>query len=190
MMKRLFASSLFALSFVGCGDAAQAPHTYVGDVEGTDIRVGVVTEGGQVAMFFCGGNTSYTQSTKWFRGAADPTALSFAADGWVAKGGADGDTASGTVDRGNGNPLHWTAHKVSEEGLPGLYQLKDDNGNAGVIVIDEKTVQGALIPKNPAVAVQQIEAILPASRQANGVTVKVVESAMPRQFVVTRVHAK
>lgn len=189
MTKTLFAS-LFALCFVGCGDSDFAPATFVGDVEGSDMRVGIVTEGGQAAVFFCGGATSYTNSTKWFRGAAQPTALSFAADGWVAKASANGDTATGTVDRGNGNALHFTAHKVSESGLPGLYQLKDGNGNAGVIVIDEKTVQGALIPATVGAAVQQIEAILPASRQNDGVQVKVTENAMPRTFVVTRVHAK
>lgn len=188
-MNRFLALSLcLSVNTAGCGGGDRAASTFVGDVEGTDIRVGLVTEGGQVAMFFCGGPTSYTQSTKWFRGASEASAISFAANGWVAKGGANGDTASGTVDPGNGNALRWTAHRVPEDGLPGLYELKDDYGTAGVIVLDAEHAQGALVPKNSAIAVEQIEAIRPV-RAGNGVQVNVVE-ASPRAIIVTRVHAR
>jgi hypothetical protein len=186
MPHRFFALFLVCGVGMGCGDNPHAASTFVGEVEGTDVRVGLVTEGGSVAMFFCGGATSYTQSTKWFRGAAEPRSIAFAANSWVAKGSADGDTASGIVDRGNGIPLRWTAHKVSEDGLPGLYELKDDHGTAGVIVLDADHAQGALVSKT--MAVQQIEAIRPV-RNGNGVQVNVVE-ATPRAIVVTRVRAR
>ncbi len=173
----------------GCGSDPHAPATYVGDVDGTDMKVGIVTEGGKVAMFFCGGPTSYTQSTKWFRGAAEPMNIDFAANGWVAKVSASGDTATGSVDRGNGNVLQFAAHKVPEDGVAGLYELKDQYGTAGVVVIDSQHAQGALVPANPAISVEQIEAILPVSRTSDAIQVNVVE-ATPRAITVTRVHAQ
>jgi len=185
-MHRFLIALLMASS---CGGDPHGAATYVGDVDGTDMKVGIVTEGGKVAMFFCGGPTSYTQATKWFRGTAEPMTIAFSANGWVANASASGDMATGTVDRGNGNPLHFTARKVPEDGVAGLYQLKDEHGTAGVVVLDPMHAQGALVPVDPAIAVEQIEAILPVSRTSDAIQVNVVES-VPRAITVTRVHAQ
>jgi len=187
-MKRLllaFATCLAATTF-GCGADPNAPATFVGDVEGTDVRVGVVTENGKVAMFFCGGPTSLDASTRWLRGASPPSALDLTAQSWTAKGTASGASASGTVDRGDGKALRWTARRVGEDGLPGLYELVDAEGTAGVVVLDADHAQGAFIPKTG--AVQQIEAIRPV-RTNDTVEVRVVGAA-PRTIVVRRVRAQ
>jgi hypothetical protein len=187
-MHRFFALSVLLVG-ASCGSDPHAPATYVGDVDGTDMKIGIVTEGGKVAMFACGGPTSYAQATKWFRGASEPMTISFSSDGWVAKASASGDMATGTIDRGTGIAFRFTAKKVPEDGVAGLYELKDQNGTAGVVVIDSQHAQGALVPVNPAIAIEQIEAILPVSRVSDGIQVNVVE-AMPRAITVTRVHAQ
>jgi len=181
---------IFLVLASSCGSAGGAS-TFVGSVEGTDIKVGLVTDGGKAALFFCGGPSSFTQSTRWFRGDGAPSAISFTSANWAASGSANGELASGMVNPGIGSSLRWTAKRVSEDGLPGLYEsTTDPDGTAGVVVLDESTMQGAMLPKgSTATSVQQIVPILPITRSPDGIRVT-VNGATAREIKVVRTRAR
>jgi len=184
---RSFVFVLLAPCVLGCSSNAHAPASYVGAVDGTDIAVGLATQDGKIALFFCGGATSL-QSTKWFRGASEPSSIALTIGGATLAGSASDNSASGTIDFGNGTKQHWTATRVSEDGVPGLYENPmDPNGSAGVVVRDSMTMQGAFIP-NAQAMVEQIVPILPIARMGDSIRVTVNESA-PRAITVVRTHA-
>lgn len=162
----------FALLFASsCGSTST---TYVGTVDGTDVSVGLVTDGAYTALFFCGGPTSYATSTKWFRFADSSDAFTAQAGTWTASGTTSGGGASGTLDRGNGQTLTWSAARVPDGSIMGLYESIDATGTAGVVVRSESDAsgtQGALI--NSQLAIEQIIPILPLAQTDHGLHVQI-----------------
>lgn len=171
----------FALLFAAsCGSTST---TYVGTVDGTDVAVGLVTDGSYTALFFCGGPTSFGTATKWFRFAESSDAFTAQAGGWTAVGTTSGDGVSGTLDRGNGQTLTWSASRVADGSILGLYESIDGSGTSGVVVRSETNAagtQGALIDAQGKVA--QIIPILPLAVTDHGLHVQVDghETFVPR----------
>ncbi len=173
----LVASLLFSVS---CGSTTTS---YVGTVAGTDIAVGLVSDGSNVALFFCGGPSSFATSTKWFRFAGDAASFQATADTWSAVGSTNGSIASGTVNRGDGALLSWSAALVDDASIVGLYESIDDTGTAGIVVrsaTDASQAQGAFIEKN--LTVEQIIPIFPFDLEPNGlhVTIAGQDAFVPR----------
>jgi len=165
--KLLTFTLLFAAS---CGSTST---TYVGTVDGTDVSVGLVTDGSYTALFFCGGPTSFGTATKWFR-FADSNDDSFSANAgsWTAAGTTNADGASGTLDRGNGQLLTWSASRVPDGSIMGLYESIDATGTAGVVVrseTDASGTQGAFIDAQR--AIEQIIPIRPLEQSDHGLHV-------------------
>lgn len=159
---------LFAAS---CGGTST---TYVGTVDGTDVSVGLVTDGAYTALFFCGGPTSFGTATKWFRFADSGDSFTAHAGSWTATGTTNGDGASGTLDKGNGQTLTWSASRAPDGSLVGLYESIDSSGTSGVVVRDDTNAagtQGALITTQG--AIEQIIPILPLEQTENGLRVQV-----------------
>jgi hypothetical protein len=175
----------FALLFASsCGSSST---TYVGAVDGTDVSVGLVTDGSYTALFFCGGPASYATATKWFRFADSSEAFTAQAGAWTATGTTTAEGASGTLDRGNGESFTWSAARVPDGSIMGLYESIDANGTAGVVVrsdTDASGTQGALI--DPERAIEQIIPILPLAQTDQGLHVEIdghdtfVKRATPR----------
>jgi hypothetical protein len=160
--------------------AAPVENTYVGTVSNTDVAVGLVSDGSHVAMFFCGGPTSLASSTKWLRFADSTPNLHLVQQGWTIDVSISGDTANGTVDRGDGRPVAWSATRAPSGSVVGLYGSSDATGTSGVVVTDPLTVTGAFIETKTA-AIQQIIPIMPLQRTAAGlhVTVAAREEFVP-----------
>jgi hypothetical protein len=159
---------LFAAS---CGGTST---TYVGTVDGTDVAVGLVTDGSYTALFFCGGPGSYATATKWFRFAESSDSFTASAGTWTATGATSGDAVSGTLDRGNGQTLSWSATRAPEGSLIGLYETIDGSGTSGVVVrsdLDAAGTQGALITTQG--QIEQIIPILPLEQTDHGLRVQV-----------------
>ncbi len=176
---RLFLTASLLLS-VSCGSTTTS---YVGTVAGTDIAVGLVSDGSNVALFFCGGPSSFATSTKWFRFAGSASSFNATADAWTASGATNGSSASGTVDRGDGTTLSWSAALVDDGSIVGLYESIDDTGTAGVVVrsaTDASEAQGAFIEKN--LTVEQIIPIFPFDLESKGlhVTIAGQDAFVPR----------
>src|SRR4051812_1150525 len=95
----IFGVAGLACFALGCSSDAQpeqaAPSakTWVGEVRGTDVKVALAQRGQALALFFCGGDDSYTLSTRWFNEGALLTApFSFTDGGWNVTGAIDAGT--------------------------------------------------------------------------------------------------
>ena len=178
MLRRLLFLSLLVAPSCGGGTT-----TYVGTVDGTDVAVGLVTDGSHVALFFCGGPSSFATSTKWFRFAASGDTLDATAGAWSAHATLAGATASGTVDRGDGQALAWTAARVDDGSPEGLYESVGAPGTAGVIVrsaTDASASQGAFIDTQQ--KIEQIIPIFPIDLEPQGLHVQIagLDAFVPR----------
>jgi len=179
--------SLGSLGPLGCGgdeEADSGPRVYVGTVDQSELRVGLVVEGGKAALFFCGGPATLPL-TRWFRGAAEGDRLSLSKEGALANGTFDAERAAGTLQTASGETLSWHLARVPDGSVAGLYEAKDD-GIAGVVVMSEDFAQGAYIGPAPAFLVFQIIVIRPVKPNVDGLSV----SVGPREIVVTRVRPK
>ena len=167
-------------------EATDTPATYVGTVEATDMRIGLVVESGNAALFFCGGPDSLA-STKWFRGASAPERVSITTDGATANGTLTATTATGTVRlASNGPELRWSASRVAAGTPAGLFEYQAADGVGGVVVTDADSAQGAFIAKTLTAPISQIIVFRPIV--PSGERLKVSVDA--REIFVTRVHPR
>lgn len=167
--------------------------TFVGDLQGTDARFGLVVEGGKGFLFFCGGDQTFATATKWFRGALSLDApFALQQTGWTASAGleADGHGVVGTLDRGDGAPLTFRGTEVAAGTDAGLYEATDTDGVAALIVkqaspSDAATMQGAF--KGTGGSVRQV---VPLGRAPEGFQVQATIDTGVKSFVVKRAHPK
>ena len=65
---------MFLIAFAACGaesprhESAAADRVWVGEVANSDVALGIVASAHHSTLFFCGGNSSYTDHTHWFLG--------------------------------------------------------------------------------------------------------------------------
>jgi hypothetical protein len=130
----LASKALAAMAFLaGCGDEALVP-TYVGQVEGTDEVVAAVTDGDQVALYLCGGATTFATRSRWFRGTVDERgAFSATSEGFTATG--DLTAGKGTITTADGETLTWSM-RPAEGPVEGLYQSSADGCRMGAVAAD------------------------------------------------------
>lgn len=143
---RVLTLVLFALTL-----AHAAPVVYVGNVDGTDAKVAIVVEDGNVLGYACGGNATWSTHSSWFP-TNDKSVLgdgSFeltGAGGHVLQGLYNSEAAEGTLTLPDGTELAWSA-QVAEENTPaGLYLLSEKTDNVedliGLIVTNELQTVG------------------------------------------------
>ena len=84
---------------LGCGGkAATSAQVFAGPVSGSDVAVGVVVDGTSMALYACGGATTYATDSRWFLGAASSSgAFTLTKDGWTASGTVTASSVSGTL---------------------------------------------------------------------------------------------
>lgn len=142
-MRTLFLSAA-GLAAVGCSSSPTG--TFVGQLEGTTSRVGVVLAEDRGLLYVCGGEQDLDRHHHWFE--LEPNGA-----GWI---GTEADTVSleisgdglqGSVTVG-GQADTLTA--TPAEGVDGLYEATEDTLSAcrvGVVVADGGSVaQGAFCP--------------------------------------------
>jgi hypothetical protein len=136
---------------LGCGDdekqptpIAAKPGTYVGAVDGTDMRVGIVAGSAEAIAFFCGGSGSL-DSTVWLRGKSALRDIGLTSGVAKLSATASGSAIAGKLEPGDGRSLSFSASFVPDDGAAGLYDATDGEGHAGVIVIATDAFQGAFI---------------------------------------------
>ncbi len=195
----LLSTSTLALAGIGCGDddasgggpTPNTQQTFVGDVTGTETRVALVRDGDDVALFFCGGATTFATATRWVRAQAQGDTFDVTADGWAVHVSIQGGLVTGTLDTGDGVAAAWQGSRVDEAGLAGLYEAEQSDGNVGVVVaLDEAgaaLVQGALV--TPTVAAQVVP-IAPVERVADRMRVTVLFVDGPKDVTVRRAVAR
>jgi hypothetical protein len=170
--------------------ANEAAKVFVGAVEGSDMRVGVVLENGKAAIFFCGGATTLPK-TKWYRGAykfPEPLSITAAAPSTASVSGTlTADEATGTVklEDATSPEQSWRATVVSGQSIAGLYESKESDGIAGLVLSADESAQGAFIRSNqPKVEVTQIIVFRPLDIIDQRVKVRVLD----RDIFMSRVR--
>jgi hypothetical protein len=184
---------------VACGeDSAESPgpevpgaRIWVGTLDDTDAKVGVVHEDGEAVLFFCGGETTYPVLTRWFSG---PTALepafSFEVATFRVDGEFVGDALEGTVQRDGESGNTWRADPAIPGTLTGLYSGQAPCGRVGLIVSqpsaeDEPTGQGACVRVvDGELSVEQVNPVLPLAKVEDFIRVTVASD--PDQEVTVR----
>jgi hypothetical protein len=158
------------------GDSAAATVRFVGVLPGTDVQMAAVTSEHHARLYFCGGDTSYATSTKWLVAPLDGAgaiALGPPDSPWRLRATVVGGSLQGSIDRGDGLPAAFSAERVSESSLTGLYEANAPCGKVGVIVTqasgtDAAAVQGACIPTDSTVPIVQVNPLLPVALQGDG----------------------
>lgn len=148
--------------------APSFPRAYVGEVEGTDARVGIFgRDPNSFRLYSCGGPETVGLLTHWFN-----TTTGFPDDGYTYTLQVEEDVAVGTVYLPDATGYSFTARPVTWGKLPGLYEATAPCGKVGVIISevpdsDEFHVQGACA--GPVIAdAKQVNPILPLTRASDG----------------------
>ena len=163
--------SLLLVPILLAASCGSSTTTYVGAVQGTDVAVGLVTDGSHTALFFCGGPSSFATSTKWLRFARSGDTFDQSNGAWKVAGALDGASASGTVDRGDGQALSWSATRVDDGSPEGLYESVSGSGTGGVVVRGPSDAQGAFT--DPQQKITQIIPIFPLDLEPQGLRVSI-----------------
>jgi hypothetical protein len=143
---RVLTLALFALTY-----AHAAPVVYVGNVDGTDAKVALLVDNGNVLGYACGGNVSWSTHSSWFP-MNDASVLGngtfklTGANGHVLQGLYSADSATGTLTLPDGTELAWSASVAAENTPAGLYVLHETSEDVedlvGFIVTNELQTVG------------------------------------------------
>ena len=185
----------FAASLAACGSssgsAPAAPvastRVLIGQVDGSDVRVGIVATEHSARVYFCGGDATFTTMTHWFPSVPFGTSGADLAPpgptaGWSIAGQVDELVASGMVTPAGGAALPFHAALVAAGTIAGLYEATGPCGKVGVIVAqatagDEPVGQGACVPAAGTASPEQVNPIRPIQRAADGTIAVVVDGA-------------
>lgn len=115
----------------------KAPIVWVGDVADSDVKIALAVDGNNVgSLFFCGGDETYEETTRWFRGEM-PSGIENSVDsdgGWSAAFTIEASRVNGTLTSPDGDALDFTARTVRHDTLAGLYEGRGPCGLVGLIV--------------------------------------------------------
>jgi hypothetical protein len=176
---------LFALSAIACdgeserepdsdsSDAGHALDVLVGEVEDSDVRVGVLAGGDRLRVFLCGGPTSYETATRWVRTELEPGGdFHFSSDELALE--LTGTLVDGELEAeliSDGERAVLSARRVRPDTLAGLYEARAECGTVGLIVAQdepdsEPSAQGACVGDGH--LPDQVNPIKPISRERDG----------------------
>ncbi len=177
-----------AASDMAVGNDPSVRRELVGNLSGTDARIGIVLQNGKVNFFVCGGPSTYTTHTKWLRGEAiDFDSFSLAADGWSASAARVGGRWAGKLRRpGDAADLPFDAYFADPFTIAGLYETTIPEGLAGVIVMQRTKADPATVQGSFKLAGGGFLQVLPVrtTRDAEGLLVKVAFAGGEKQFHV------
>jgi hypothetical protein len=135
----------FALSWFFQQDAPT--NSFVGQIAGTEIFMGLTTRGGQVLAYICDGQ----KTGQWFRGTVSESgALELNADsGAQLKAQISSETATATLKLPQRNPYQVTL--VAAQGTAGIYHAMRQNGDTKIVagwVLLSSSAQRGLVEVN------------------------------------------
>jgi hypothetical protein len=186
------ASAAVAACVAACGSSSSSaspasaePRVFIGQVDGSDARVGVVATGHSARIYFCGGDGTFTTMTHWFPSVPFGTsgrdlAPTGATAGWSIAGEVDDAGASGMVTTTSGSGFAFHAAPVAAGTIAGLYEAAGPCGKVGLIVAqgsagEEPVGQGACVPATGGASPEQVNPIRPIQRAADGTIAVVVD---------------
>jgi hypothetical protein len=156
------------------GQLKRDADVWVGEVEGTDVAVGIVASAERSTLFFCGGDSSYSDHTHWFLH-QDPLVqgASLEDGGFRVTLSAVDQQITGTLSIAGLDPTAFSATRVLPGALAGVYDARPPCGHAGLIVRSPQ--QGAppftqgtcLTSELGTTAVEQVNPVMPVMRGAD-----------------------
>jgi len=162
------------------GAAARAQ--WVGVVEGTDVRMAMIVGPGKARVYFCGGELSYANATRWIEFPYDGGEhIEFEDGDWHLHGHLLLARLKGEVELGDHVERAVRADVARPGTLAGLYEGEADCGRVGLIVIQSSgaepaLAQGACTNLRDASS-RPIEAILPVAAEAGGIRVRLSDDS-------------
>jgi len=161
-------------------DAGPTHEVLVGEVEDSDVRVGVLADDARLRVFLCGGPSSYASATHWVRAELEPNGdFRFSSDELELE--LTGSLVDGVLEAeliAHDERAEVRAERVRDGTLAGLYEARADCGTVGLIVTQddpdsEPTAQGACVGDGH--LPDQVNPIKPISRDRSGaIAVEVV----------------
>lgn len=138
---RIATCALVACLVVSCGSSVEPVAepkpkvVYVGQVDGTDARIGLVRNDAQWAAYVCGGPTTLESMTAWFEGEGAPPSdagVEAQSNGKLLRVTFSGQEATGSVlaDR----EVPFSAPRVPDDHMAGLYQMRELGCRSGLVV--------------------------------------------------------
>ena len=132
--------------------AALEARVLVGTVEGTDLVLGALLDGDTVAIYQCGGDTTFASHTRWFRGLvgfgdeADPDEFELVEGDMTLVGLRTTDGLEGELVEPDGSRHPFVLDPVGDDDEPGVYVAVHDGLTTGIVVRrdgDSTVAQGA-----------------------------------------------
>jgi hypothetical protein len=188
------APAAFVAVVVACGSSSSppaAPRVFVGEVDGSDVRVGVVATDHSARIFFCGGDATYKTMTHWVPSAPIDShgAVAEPADaaGWMVAGHVAAAGVSGTVTPSGGAAFTFHANPVAKDTIAGLYEAAGPCGKVGLIVAqgsssETPAAQGACVPATGNADPEQVIPVRPIERAGDGTIPVVVGGVQVRVY--------
>jgi hypothetical protein len=182
---------------LGCSTAAQddeEPTTLearvlVGQVDDSDIVLGVVAEGDALTVYACGGTQTFATHTRWFQGSFgegdDPDAFEIEQDGFSLQGRRTPDGLSGVLHEPDGSMRTIAAFPTAEDTLSGLYFATVDGCRTGVVLFATPDgVDGQGTYCNDQGEFIQVIILQPVQLRADGIEVEVEKDEGAMSFFV------
>jgi hypothetical protein len=170
-------------------DAPLTARTLVGQVDGSDVVLGVVVDGDEVTAYACGGVDTYATHSRWFEGrfgdGDDPDAFSIELEGFVLAGERSSNAIAGSLRDPDGSTHSYTVAPTAEDGLSGVYDAELDGCRTGVVLFaTPEGVEGQGTYCTGEGVFTQVIILQPVALQADGIEVQVETTDGPTSFFV------
>jgi len=138
---------MMSLLISGCQANTPKAQSYVGQISGSDIFIGVVNNNGSLTAYVCDGTETKVNKSEWFKGTASNNSFNLpSANGASLTGEITTDGITGTLTEANGQPISFTLGLST--GDAGVYRAELTNGNGtyigGWIVLPSGEQRGAV----------------------------------------------
>jgi len=171
------------------GEPPLLARSLVGQVDDSDVVLGVVVEDDDVTIYACGGVDTHATHSRWFAGrfgeGDDPDAFSIELDGFRIAGQRSSEAIAGSLRDPDGTMRSFTVAPTDEDGLSGLYWADVDGCRTGVVLFaTPEGIDGQGTYCNDTGEFIQVIILQPVALQANGVEVQVDKPEGPTSFFV------
>ena len=171
------------------GDTELGARSLVGQVDDSDVVIGIALDGDDITLYTCGGVQTYATHSRWFQGSfgdgEDPDAFSMDLDGFRVSGTRSADAIAGSLREPDGTTHSFTAAPTAEDGLSGLYDTSIDGCRTGVVLFSTPDgVSGQGTYCDDAGQFIQVIILQPVELTSEGVEVQVEKPDGPATFFV------
>jgi hypothetical protein len=192
---RLAASSAVCAALWSCAspesDATPSSGQYVGELEGGQVKLGIVLRDETVQVYVCGHGATLLSHTRWFKGSADGDAFVLEADGWQLRGGRVELGFRGQLISPDRERSQFTTEPVQEGSDDGVYAAAGSGCRAGAIVWPHAGAKGCGVQGSQCNEQGERAQVTPISCPVDGrMEVSAVFDGVEQRTLFTRVESE